>query len=533
MRRFVPMLSALTLMVTLVAVGSGCGNGNTNGFTALPDDTTGSGQTLSFGSLTTRVAGTAQPPVIAAGSGAVVTGLAGGLINSVSLQDPSGTAEEARIAFYSNRDGNYEIYSANPDGTGQKRLTNDLAEDSSPIWSPDGTRIAFLSRRNNQVGIWLMNAADGSGLVQVTPNGEDERDPYWAPDGNLYVARKITADNYDIYKIDLTNNNARAAIGPSSAPEFSPMLSPDRSKIAFSTTRGGNGWAIWVMNADGSSPLRLTYGGNEQEPVWSPDGSKILYNGVDSNHNVQVYSISAGGTGQTQLTTQSENFQPHWSPDGKSIYFTSIRSGRHSIYSMDPDGGNQKPVIADNSINTDAVWSPFIKTRTLIGTNGTMGTATAGFLFGQQGKIARSLVTFDTTDPTLRKNVRIISDSGISPGIPNILYTIAAEGLGSLKFSQAADWSPITVIGAGGVAATASGAVVSFDAADGTIASVLPYTSTRASDSSAPKITTENGVRILRGKFLGVWDSKGKNIAPQGANAVHFDAQSGKLLSVQ
>jgi Tol biopolymer transport system component len=134
---------------------------------------------------------------------------------------PSPTAA-ARIAFTSDRDGNGEIYAMNADGSGLTRLTNSPAFDSSPTWSPDGSRIAFGSGFE----IYVMNA-DGSGLANLT------NDP--AEEGHLGFA-----------------------------------WSPDGSRIVFSSNRDGV-VDVYVMNADGSGLTRLTdEPADDGPPAWSP-----------------------------------------------------------------------------------------------------------------------------------------------------------------------------------------------------------------------------------------------------------------------
>ncbi|MGZ4694127.1 MAG: TolB family protein, partial [Acidimicrobiales bacterium] len=87
-----------------------------------------------------------------------------------------------RIAFTSVRDGNFEIYTVEPDGSGLLRLTNNQADDEMPAWSPDGTRIAFVSNRDaSNEDIYTMNA-DGSGVVRITDDPSPDFDPAWSPD---------------------------------------------------------------------------------------------------------------------------------------------------------------------------------------------------------------------------------------------------------------------------------------------------------------------------------------------------------------
>jgi hypothetical protein len=107
-------------------------------------------------------------------------------------------AQAGRIAFISKRDGNWEIYVMNADGSGQTNLTNNPAHDWGPSWSPDGRRIAFYSDRDGNWEIYVMNA-DGSGQTNLTNNPADDWGPSWSPDGRRIAFFSDRDGNREIY----------------------------------------------------------------------------------------------------------------------------------------------------------------------------------------------------------------------------------------------------------------------------------------------------------------------------------------------
>jgi len=130
-----------------------------------------------------------------------------------------------------------------------------------------------------------------------------------------------------------------------------PAWSPDGTRIAFWSDRIDDNRDIWVMDADGANPTRLTeLPGREENPAWSPDGTRLLFN-TDS----QLYSMDASG-GDIQLLQESACCSS-WSPDGSRIAFHSDRDGNNEIYTMDADGTN--PVRLTDNSGTDLVpkWS--------------------------------------------------------------------------------------------------------------------------------------------------------------------------------
>ena len=98
------------------------------------------------------------------------------------MQTPAWSPDGRKLAFVSRRDGNSEIYVINADGSGQENLTQHPARDSHPSWSRDGRKLAFVSRRDGNSEIYVMNA-DGSGLRNVTRAPSNDLGPAWSPDG--------------------------------------------------------------------------------------------------------------------------------------------------------------------------------------------------------------------------------------------------------------------------------------------------------------------------------------------------------------
>lgn len=237
----------------------------------------------------------------------------------------------SRLAFQSYRDGNWEIYVADGDGSGETRLTSNAASDVLPRLSHDAERVVFASNRDGNYEIYTIKV-DGNGLVRLTSNGASDLDPAWSPDGTRIAFASNRDGNYEIYVMNADGTGVTRMTNDG-ADDYQPAWSPNGAQIAFSTSRGApanTGGRIWVMNANGSNQHYL--GGNNfsERPAWSPDGTKIGFDGDYNNDGwLETMWMPSGGGSPTVLFFGSssgryDNVMGAWSWDSVAVAYSSV-----------------------------------------------------------------------------------------------------------------------------------------------------------------------------------------------------------------
>ena len=210
--------------------------------------------------------------------------------------------------------------------------------------------IAFTSDRGGSAAIYVINP-DGSGEARLG-NGSE---PSWSPDGLQIAFVDFVEDRPNIF---VMNADGSAPVRLTNNRDLSPSWSPDGRQIAFMSFRDGNA-EIYVMNIDGSAVTRLTNNpAADQEPVWSPNGRQIAFTS-NRDGNEEIYVMSADGSAQTRLTNNpTTDRSPTWSPDGQRIAFASNPGFNFDIYAMNLDGSALTRLTNGSSIELEPSWSP-------------------------------------------------------------------------------------------------------------------------------------------------------------------------------
>jgi Tol biopolymer transport system component len=227
-----------------------------------------------------------------------------------------------RIAYVGGSGKNADIYVIYSNGTGSKQITTATGADLDPAWSPDGSKIAFASERDGDFEIYSMGST-GENPVRLTRNSASDSRPAWSPDGSRIAFVSNRDGNSEIYVMNADGTN-QVRLTSNVAADSDPDWSPDGTRIAFSSEREIGG--IWVMNADGSDARRLTSNiSGDYQPAWSPDGSRIAFSRYSPTTAQGIYFVSSDGSSIVQFVQDRGNASdPSWSPDGRNLAFATL-----------------------------------------------------------------------------------------------------------------------------------------------------------------------------------------------------------------
>lgn len=266
----------------------------------------------------------------------------------------------SRIAFMSNRDGNFEIYTMDESGSNIQRLTYDPSWDGQPNWSRDGNFIVFNSHRDNNSEIYIMRS-DGTDVLNLTRN-----------------------PSHDAF----------------------PQISPSGRQIIFNSNRDGDN-EIFLMDINGANLRQLTFNTvDDYWATWANDGSQILFSsGVQERRDIYIMNLNNGDLRQLTHDPQ-DDIDPIMSPDGTQIAFISRRTGEYALYVMRFDGSNQRQIaaFAPSMRVLHPAWSPDSSRITVTATPSAAFTGWYSSGFGGGFEIYVVSVSGNTTTKSITVN---------------------------------------------------------------------------------------------------------------------------------
>src|SRR5436190_1215413 len=233
-----------------------------------------------------------------------------------------------RIVFHSNRDGPFQIYAMNPDGTGVVRLTYSGVDEFLPLWSPDASRITFGRCYSDHCDV-VVTDANGGNERTVLKNAFAGA---WSPDGN----RIAVGAPGGVYIVNVNGSGLTKISDIGSVRGWSP----DGRQILLSGDQDGDA-EIYAFDVDSGGTVQLTHNSAaDQGQTYSPDGTRIVYESDLDGPDKDVFVMNRDGSGVTDITNNdtTNEYGAVYSPDQTQFAFVSDRDGDEDIYVMNVDG---------------------------------------------------------------------------------------------------------------------------------------------------------------------------------------------------
>ncbi len=281
---------------------------------------------------------------------------------------PAFSNDGSKLAFVRGSEGAVrDIFVANADGTNAKQLTFDRRYVSGIAWTADGSALVFSSDRGGKYSLWRI-ALNGKEPERLPVGGEDAFSPAISKKGDRLAYAQRSA-KWSILRVDLTDHagkNGVTRVLSSTQQDSFAKVSPDSSRLAFQSVRSGT-QEIWLSGIDGSGLVKLTSfeGPLTGSPAWSPDGRQLAFDSRPKGHS-QIYVTSVeGGVPRPVTEGNSNDIVPSWSRDGNWIYFGSNRSGSWQIWKVSSSGGEPQQVTKQGGFvaleSSDGQWLYFAK----------------------------------------------------------------------------------------------------------------------------------------------------------------------------